>query len=174
MFSTTCIKAPKHQLRTSWSDSLSMSLSYMKGHAASVSHRKNDISFFYLLFSVWTVVAFMKKFQTRPHWVRTLAQRGRGNQRLACFYFAFSSEQAVNLTWPQLIWAPATLALPWEKSIIRISLLASLSLPLPLPRLGSPWLNGGGPDWIILSVPFLPSLHLFVQCCHFSSVVFVS
>lgn len=34
---------------------------------------------------------------TRPHRIRPLARRGRGNQRLDCLYFALPSEQAVNL-----------------------------------------------------------------------------
>lgn len=34
---------------------------------------------------------------TCPRRIRTLARRGRGNQRLDCLYFALPSEQAVNL-----------------------------------------------------------------------------
>lgn len=34
---------------------------------------------------------------TCPHRIRTLTQRGQGNQRLDCLYFALPSEQAVNL-----------------------------------------------------------------------------
>lgn len=84
---------------------------------------------------------------TRPHWVRTLTQRGQGNQRSACLYFALPSEQAVNLcSAPAYLGACHPSPAQGERhhtpqpSILLLLLLP----PLSPPQLSSPWLTGGG------------------------------
>lgn len=66
--------------------------------------------------------------------------------RLA-FILLFHQSKQLIFARPQLICAPATLALPREKGIPRLSPLSSSSassFPSPSPQLSSPWLTGGG------------------------------
>lgn len=82
---------------------------------------------------------------TCPHGVRTSTQRGQGIRGRFAFILLFHQSKQLIFAWPQLIWAPATLALPWEKGITRLSHLSSSSShPLPSPQLSSHWLSGGG------------------------------
>lgn len=98
---------------------------------------------------VYTVLKFsswlMYTIPTCPDRVRTLMQRGHGNQRSAWLYFALPSEQAVNLCL-----APAYLgACPPYPCTGRKASHASASSPPPpppscrLPFNSSSWLTGG-------------------------------
>lgn len=85
---------------------------------------------------------------TRPHRMRTLTQRGQGNQRSDCLYFALPSEQAVNLCSASAYLGACHLS-PAQGERPQPSLLLFLlplrpSLPLPSPQLSSPWLTEGG------------------------------
>lgn len=106
---------------------------------------------------------------TCPHWVRTLMQRGQGNQRSTCLYFALPSEQAVNL-WLAPAYLGACHPSPAQGERHHTPQPSLLLLRLPLSSVLLGWLEEVAADWIILSVPFLPSMHSFAVRCHFSSV----
>lgn len=88
---------------------------------------------------------------TRPRRIRTLMQRGRGNRRSDCLYFALPSEQAVNLCS-----APAYLGACHPSSA------RGRKGPPPRPQLGSPWLTGGGGCRLNYSPHSIPSTFAFI------------
>lgn len=121
----------------------------------------------------------MYTIPTCPDRVRTLMQRGHGNQRSAWLYFALPSEQAVNLCL-----APAYLgACPPYPCTGRKASHASASSPPPppppscrLPFNSSSWLTGGESrlNYSLPSISFKFAFICTALRCHVSSVVFGS
>lgn len=72
-------------------------------------------------------------------------QRGQGNQRSTCLYFALPSEQAVNL-WlaPAYLGACHPSPAQGERHHTPQPSLLLSPPPPPSPQLSSPWLTGGG------------------------------
>lgn len=140
----------------------------MRGHAAPIAHRRNDISFF-----LPGLVLTLFKNSHHGYCTQSLLlvpkEEGRSRKeakgiggRLA-FTLLFHQSKQLIFAWPQLIWAPATLALPREKGITRLSPLSSTSsLPLPSPQLCSPWLTGGGGCGLNYSLRSISSKFAFI------------
>lgn len=113
---------------------------------------------------------------TCPHRMRTLTQRGQGNQRSDCLYFALPSEQTVNLCSASAYLgichpSPAQGERP-QPSLLLFLLLLRPPHPLPSPQLSSSWLTEGGGcrlNYFLHSISpkfaFICSLLSLLFCC---------
>lgn len=107
----------------------------------------------------------------RPHRVRTLTQRGQGNQRSACLYFALPSEQAVNLCS-----APAYLGAchpsPAQGERHHTPQPSLLLLLLLLPPLAFPSAQFSLADWRRwLQIELFSPFHFSQVCIHLQCAV---